>query len=95
MMENITAFFKEVYVPRKGLVIYQSEEKNEQVYVEAYDVTASRKPINAHPLSVTEAASLANCFNTSTALNTSFTQSKGLLPSNVLYINPSNQGYAV
>lgn len=94
-MENIITLFKDVYVPKKALVIYQSEETSANVYVEAYDMNRDGKPINAHPLSVQEATSLADCFATSTELNNSFIQSNGLLPNNVLYLNCSIQGYAI
>ena len=94
-MENITELFTEIYVPTKALIIYQSEKEDEHVYVEAYDMNKAGKPINAHPLSLQETIHLANCLNVSAELNSSFTQSKGLLPDNVLYLNASNQGCVI
>lgn len=94
-MENIAALFNETYLPKKALVIYQSGDSNEHVYVEAYDMDKKGKPINAHPLSVKETAALAESLNTSTELKNSYLKSRGLLPGKVLYINPAAQGFAI
>lgn len=94
-MKNITGIFEEVYVPVKALVIHQSQEHSEHVYVEAYDIGGNGRPFNAHPLTVNETVELAASLNTSAELNNGYLKSKGLLPENVLYINPAAKGYAV
>jgi PRTRC genetic system protein B len=94
-MKNITDLFKQVYQPKKALVVYQSEEKEEDIYIEAYDIGLNGKPINAHPLSALEMAGLAGCLNTSSELKQDFLKPRGLLPSHLLYINPRSDGYGV
>ena len=94
-MENITAIFNETYLPVKALVIHQSQENAEHVYVEAYDIGSNGKPVNAHPLSVKETTALADSLNASSGLKNDYLKSKGLLPDKVLYIQPSTHGFAI
>jgi len=95
-MENITKQFEEIYLPIKALVIYQSSSReNEQVFVEAYDMNKQGKPVNAHPLSMAEVTKLAESLNNGLELRNNYLQSSGLLPDNVIYINPSQNGFAV
>jgi PRTRC genetic system protein B len=94
-MENITALFSEIYLPKKALVVYQSELHNEQVYVEAYDINRQGKPVNAHPLSVAETIQLAETLQSGTELRTSYLKSKGLLPDKVLHIDTALNGHAL
>ena len=53
------------------------------------------RPINAHPLCVTESRTLAVALDTSDELKQNFLKPEGLLPSNMLYINPDRNGYAI
>ena len=85
-MENITTIFNETYAPVKALVIHQSQQNAEHVYVEAYDISSNGKPVNAHPLSVKETIALADSLNASSELKNDYLKSKGLLPDKVLYI---------
>jgi len=94
MMENRTELFKDIYLPKKALVIYQSEQDEKNVYVEAYDMNRQGKPINAHPLSLAETAALAQCLQTSPELSNDYTRCEGLIPEKVLYIHP-HKGYAI
>jgi PRTRC genetic system protein B len=94
-MENITDIFNETYAPVKALVIHQSQQNAECVYVEAYDISSNGKPVNAHPLSVKETIALAESLNTSSELKNDYLKSKGLLPDKVLYIHPSTRGFAI
>jgi len=94
-MENIAALFNQTYLPKKALIIYQSEHNGEHIYVEAYDMDRKGNPINAHPLSVKETVALAECLNTSAELKNNYLKSKGLLPDKVLYIHPAAQGFAI
>lgn len=93
-MKNISHLFNDVYAPVKALLIHQSP-KGDKSYVEAFDIGANGRPINAHPLSVNETISLAESLNTSTGFNNNFLKSEGLLPGKVLYIHPSRDGFAV
>lgn len=94
-MENITAIFNEVYTPVKALLILQSQQNTEHVYVEAYDISGKGKPVNAHPLTVKETIALADSLNTCSELKNDYLKSKGLLPENVLYIHPAARSFAV
>ena len=93
-MTDITASFGTLYLATKAFVLY-NEQKGKNVYVESYDMDEQGFPINAHPLSVREAAALAKVLDTSGDMNRSFLKPKSLLPANVLYINPGHNGYAV
>lgn len=95
-MENITKLFEAIYLPVKALVIYQSSTREqEHVFVEAYDMNKQGKPVNAHPLSIVEIAKLAECLNTGLELRSNYLKSSSLLPDKVLYIYPSQNGFAV
>ncbi|TCN55421.1 hypothetical protein [Flavobacterium circumlabens] len=52
-------------------------------------------PINAHPLSLNESTQLANALDTTEELKRDFLKPLGLLPKNVLYINPDHNGYVI
>lgn len=93
-MNNITEIFEEVYLPKKALIVFQSNSDSSQ-YVEAYDMDAKGRPINAHPLSVSEATELAKALDSTKELAKAFLKPKGLLPKNVLHLNPSETGSAL
>ncbi len=90
-MENITEVFKDIYQPVKALLFYRPEN-GEEVYVEAYDINQQGKPVNAHPLSVQETITLADCLNVATEVNRGYLKPKGLLPDKVLHISPGTEG---
>lgn len=94
-MKNITDIFNETYLPVKALVIHQSQQEAANVYVEAYDIGSSGKPVNAHPLSVKETIALAESLNASSELKNDYLKCKGLLPDKVLYIHPATHGFAM
>lgn len=99
-MLNISNQFSDLYEPHKALLIYHCKPNgetvdNSPVYVECYDISKQGKPINAHPLSQKETIALAELLQSSKELQNGFLRSKGLLPNNVLYVNPDNAGYAV
>ncbi len=94
-MKNITNLFSNMYMPKKALVLYHSTSKENDVYVEAYDMDDNGRPVNAHPLSIKETAELAECLSTSKDLNNQFLTSKGLLPDNILYVRANRQGFAI
>ena len=75
-------------------MIYNHQKENNS-YVEAYDIATDGKPINAHPLSIQESIALAKALDTSDELKRQFLKPAGLLPKNVLYINPDRNGYAI
>lgn len=95
-MNNITHLFDDIYLPQKAIVIYDNpENQQQQIYVEAYDMDGNGCPINAHPLDALECAALAKALDSSDELRRDFLKPKGLLPDNVLYLNPSADGFAI
>lgn len=94
-MKNITQAFNEIYLPQKALLIYECLSANDKVYVEAYDMDDNGRPVNAHPLSVAEIQSLAECLNQSGEWRNDFLTPRSLLPANVLYTDPVRRGFAV
>jgi len=94
-MKNITDNFGSMYTPVKALVVFQKNDAQGSTYVESYDMDANGYPINAHQLSLSESSALANALDTSDELRRNFLKSSGLLPKNMLYINPDHDGYAI
>jgi|SRR5665213_2508266 len=94
-MNNITDHFGTLYLPKKAFVVYQQQGKEKHIYVESYDMDNKGYPVNAHPLSTRETTALAKALDSSGELNRSFLKPAGLLPGNVLYINPDQDGFAV
>jgi PRTRC genetic system protein B len=94
-MNNVTALFNDIYSPQKALVVYISQNGNQEVYVEAYDMDRQGRPVNAHPLSAKESAELASSLDNSPELKRQYLKSKGLMPENILYIDPQANGFAM
>ena len=93
-MKDITQDFGVLYHPTTALVFYQNDERNKETYVEFFDMDNNGNPINAHPLTEREANELVNALNTKTSKEKSkdFLKPKGILPINILQINPSENG---
>jgi len=94
-MKDITTAFGTLYHPVKAFVIYEKDASDKSIYVESYDIDNNGYPINAHPLSEKESNQLANALDTSDELQRNFLKPSGLLPKNVVYINPDHNGYAI
>ncbi len=94
-MKNLTNAFGSLYHPQKALLIYQQENSGKQVYIESYDIDPQGRPINAHPLSVTEGSALAKALHTKDSKHTAFLKPAGLLPKNLLYLHTERNGYAI
>lgn len=105
-MKNISQQFNDQYLPVKALLIYQSVEKEagdhayhrehrQDIYVESYDIGKHGNPVNAHPLTIPEMQSLGELLQSSQELQGGYLKSRGLLPNNIVYINPLNNGFTV
>jgi PRTRC genetic system protein B len=95
-MKDIAHHFGTLYHPVSALVIYQAnEDDNRDTYVEHFDMDKNGNPINAHPLSEKEAKILAKSLNTGKEKNKAFLKSESILPTNVLYINPTEKGSVI
>ena len=93
-MKDITQDFGKLYHPTSALVFFQTNERIKETYVEYFDMDKNGNPINAHPLTEKEAKTLVKALNTKTQKEKSkdFLKPKGILPTNILQINPSENG---
>lgn len=89
IVNDITENFGTLYHPKSALVFYETISTNTDVYVEHFDMDSNGTPINAHPLTVKEANVLAKSLQTDEEKNTAFLKPKGILPTNILHINPN------
>jgi len=92
---DITRSFGTMYIPKSALVVYQTEGHQPQTYIEHFDMDENGSLINAHPLTVKEGQALAKALNTEKEENTAFLKPKGIIPTNVLHLNPSENGSVV
>lgn len=92
IVNDITENFGTLYHPKSALVFYETIGKNTDVYVEHFDMDSNGTPINAHPLTVKEANVLAKALNTDEENSKAFLKPKGILPTHILHINPSEKG---
>jgi len=91
---DITENFGTLYFPKNALVFYQTNnDTDKQMYVEHFDMDKNGNPINAHPLTVREANLLVKYLQTDKEKKTAFLKPKGILPTNILHINPSENGW--
>ena len=99
-LQNVSAFYRRCYRPVRGLLYYQHSHDEGKVYVEAYDIDpVSGKPINQHPLNVEEAQAMSDALKRQPRATGKkskvdldqqlFLHTKGLLPTNVLFIKPA------
>ena len=91
-LNDITENFGTLYYPKSALVYYETKGTNSDVYVEHFDMDRNGNPINAHPLTVKEANVLAKSLQTDEEIKKAFLKPKGILPTNILHINPSEKG---
>ncbi|TKT84893.1 PRTRC system protein B [Dyadobacter frigoris] len=94
-MKDITAQLGELYFPKKVLVLYQSSTNPNVFYIEAYDMDKNGHPVNVHPLSVKESQSLAKTLDMGSQLTRRFLTPRGLMPQNILHINPAGEGCVI
>jgi PRTRC genetic system protein B len=84
-----------LYEPKSALVFYESLDNNETMYVEHFDMDRNGNPINAHPLTVNEARALAKSLHSDEEKGKTFLKQKGILPTHILNINPSQNGSVI
>ena len=87
--------FGTLYEPKSALVFYESLDNNETMYVEHFDMDRNGNPINAHPLTVNEARALAKSLHSDEEKDKTFLKQKGILPTHILNINPSQNGSVI
>lgn len=91
-INDITENLGTLYFPKSALVFYEANGTETDAYVEHFDMDKNGNPINAHPLTVKEASVLAKALRTDEEKNTAFLKPKGILPTNILHINPNENG---
>ena len=91
-LNDITENFGTLYHPKSALVIYETKGTETDMYVEHFDMDKNGNPTNAHPLTVREANKLAKALQTDEERDKAFLKPKGILPTDILYINPSEKG---
>jgi len=96
-MKELTGTFGNLYEPIKALVILRRTGESHQFdfYVESYDMDDRGCPINGHPLTNKESNKLAKALQVNEKKAQGFLTSKGLMPSNVLYLNSGMDGYVI
>ncbi|MBF7092578.1 PRTRC system protein B [Flavobacterium sp. ALJ2] len=92
---DITASFGTLYHPKSALVFYETKTVDKDVYVEHFDMDKNGNPINAHPLTEREAKILAKALQSEKDKDKAFFKSNGILPTNILHINPNTNKGAV
>ena len=92
---DITQDFGTLYHPKSALVFYESNTLDKDVYIEHFEMDKNGTPINAHPLTEREAGVLAKALLTEKQKQSAFLKSGGILPINILHINPSRDKGAV
>jgi PRTRC genetic system protein B len=88
---DITENFGTLYHPKSALVFYETKGTNTDMYVEHFDMDRNGNPINAHPLTIKEANVLAKSLQTDKEIKKAFLKPTGILPTNILQINPSEK----
>ena len=91
-VNDIANDFGTLYHPKSALVFYEKKGTETDMYVEHFDMDSNGTPINAHPLTVKEANVLAKALKTDEEKSRAFLKPKGILPTNILHINPSEKG---
>lgn len=86
-MKDVTVDLQRYYHPVSALVVYKKEGISGATYVEHFDMDQDGNPVNAHPLTVNEAKQLAKALRVDKRKEP-FLKAKGILPTNVLHIDP-------
>jgi PRTRC genetic system protein B len=93
---DITENFEQLYHPKAALIFYEMKQDNHQnIYVEHFDMDKNGRLMNAHPLTVNEAKILSQSLQSDEEKHKAFLQPKGILPPNILHINPSENGSVI
>lgn len=94
-VKDISESFGTLYHPKSALVFYESTGADTAGYVEHFDMDKNGSPINAHPLTEREAKALAQALLIEKEKDKAFLKPEGILPTNILHINPSRGNGAV
>ncbi|WP_297333432.1 PRTRC system protein B [Flavobacterium sp.] len=84
----------QLYHPKAALVVFTTNGVTAP-YIEYYEMDEAGSPVNPHPLTVREALSLAKALDTREQAGKAFLRPEGILPDNVLHLDPSDNGSVV
>lgn len=85
----------ELYHPKAALVVFTATSSSIPPYIEYYDMDENGCPVNPHPLTVREAQGLAKALDTREQAGKAFLRPEGVLPDNILHLDPSENGTVV
>lgn len=94
-MKEITENIGTLYHPKAALLIYGADNHTSGSYVEYFDIDKKGCPINAHPLTVREAQSLAKALNTEKESNNAFLKPKGIIGNHILHLDTARNGSVI
>lgn len=84
-----------LYHAAAAIVVFKPEDRDNDLYLEYYDMDESGCPVNPRPLSVKEAQGLAKALDTRKEAAKTFLKPERLLPPNVLHVNPAESGSVI
>lgn len=93
-MKDITSLFLDQFLPTKALLFYKSS-KDGSFYIESHDLNEDGIATNMHPLNENESHDLATALLSSTPESNGFLKIKNLLPENLLWYAPEDDGAAM
>lgn len=84
-----------LYHPAAALVLFKPEGRDNDLYIEYYDMDDNGCPVNPRPLTVRQAQGLAKALDTKKEAAKAFLMPQGIIPSTVLHLNPAEKGSVV
>lgn len=94
-MNDIMETIGTLYYPKAALVFYETKAFNAEDYVEYFDMDRNGNLVNAHPLTVKEGQRLSKALDTTGEGKKIFLKPQGIIADNLLYIDPSENGFAI
>ncbi len=88
---DITQDFEGLYYPKCALVVYEAEGRQNDIYVEHFDMDSNGNLINARPLTMKEAEILSKALQIGQEKENRFLKPKTILPANILSLDPSTE----
>jgi len=84
-----------LYHPAAALVVFKPEDRDNELYLEYYDMDKDGCPANPRPVTVQQAQGLAKALDTRKASEKAFLKPQGLMPSKVLHLTPADNGSVI
>jgi PRTRC genetic system protein B len=84
-----------LYHPAAAIVVFKPEGRDNDLYLEYYEMDMHGIPVNPRPLTVKEAQGFARALDTRKAAAKAFLKPQGIIPSNVLHLNPAENGSVI